>query len=104
MLRAYPIDDLDHARNPPDRSSDGLDFARIMNPSREGDDPVRYSRPHVMLFRRPAPVLVDAARSADLLVVGTRGLGRAREAIQGSVNHACAHRSPVPVAVIPRPE
>jgi nucleotide-binding universal stress UspA family protein len=50
---------------------------------------------------RPAQVLVDAAGSADLLVVGTRGLGRAREAIQGSVSHACAHRSPVPVAIIP---
>jgi nucleotide-binding universal stress UspA family protein len=51
-----------------------------------------------------APVLVDAAGSADLLVVGTRGLGRAREAIQGSVSHACAHRSPVPVAIIPHHE
>jgi nucleotide-binding universal stress UspA family protein len=50
---------------------------------------------------RPAPVLIDAAGSADLLVVGSRGLGRAREAIQGSVSHACAHRSPVPVAIIP---
>jgi nucleotide-binding universal stress UspA family protein len=49
----------------------------------------------------PAQVLVDAAASADLLVVGTRGLGRARGAIQGSVSHACAHRSPVPVAIIP---
>ena len=52
----------------------------------------------------PAQVLVDAAGSADLLVVGTRGLGRAREAIQGSVSHACAHRSPVPVAIIPHQE
>ncbi len=53
---------------------------------------------------RPAQVLVDAAGSADLLVVGTRGLGRAREAIQGSVSHACAHQSPVPVAIIPHHE
>jgi nucleotide-binding universal stress UspA family protein len=53
---------------------------------------------------RPAQVLVDAAESADLLVLGTRGLGRAREAIQGSVSHACAHRSPVPVAIIPHHE
>jgi nucleotide-binding universal stress UspA family protein len=49
---------------------------------------------------RAAQVLIDAARSADLLVVGSRGLGRAREAIHGSVSHACAHRSPVPVAII----
>jgi nucleotide-binding universal stress UspA family protein len=53
---------------------------------------------------RPAEVLIDAAGTADLLVVGTRGLGRAREVIQGSVSHACAHRSPVPVAIIPHHE
>jgi nucleotide-binding universal stress UspA family protein len=52
----------------------------------------------------PAQVLVDAAASADLLVVGPRGLGRTRGAIQGSVSHACAHRSPAPLAIIPHNE
>jgi nucleotide-binding universal stress UspA family protein len=50
---------------------------------------------------RPAPVLIDLAASADLLVVGRRGLGRAQETIHGSVSHVCAHRSPVPVAIVP---
>jgi nucleotide-binding universal stress UspA family protein len=53
---------------------------------------------------RPAPVLLEMAGAADLLVVGTRGLGRAKETIHGSVSHACAHRSPVPVAIIPNSE
>lgn len=53
---------------------------------------------------RPAQLLIDAAASADLLVVGSRGLGRTQEAIHGSVSHACAHRSPVPVAIIPHHE
>jgi nucleotide-binding universal stress UspA family protein len=54
----------------------------------------------VVRGRAPA-VLTELACSADLLVVGRRGLGRAREALHGSVSHACAHRSPVTVAVIP---
>jgi nucleotide-binding universal stress UspA family protein len=52
---------------------------------------------------RPAEVLLDRAEAADLLVVGTRGLGRARELFLGSVSHACVHRCPVAVAVIPEP-
>ena len=51
----------------------------------------------------PARILTSRAASADLLVVGTRGLGRAREAISGSVSHACTHHATVPVAVIPEP-
>jgi nucleotide-binding universal stress UspA family protein len=49
----------------------------------------------------PARVLMARAATADLLVVGTRGLGRARETISGSVSHACTHHADVPVAVIP---
>lgn len=48
----------------------------------------------------PAEVLLERAVGADLLVVGTRGLGRLREVVTGSVTHACAEHSPVPVAII----
>jgi nucleotide-binding universal stress UspA family protein len=47
-------------------------------------------------------VLIDRASHADLLVVGRRGLNRAQEAVLGSVSHACAHHSPVPVTIVPR--
>jgi nucleotide-binding universal stress UspA family protein len=50
---------------------------------------------------RPAKALIELAASADLLVVGRRGLGRAQEALHGSVSHTCAHRSPIPVAIVP---
>lgn len=46
-------------------------------------------------------VLATEAATAELLVVGRRGLGRARETILGSVSHACTHHPRVPVAVIP---
>jgi nucleotide-binding universal stress UspA family protein len=64
-------------------------------------DPVNFDI-KLTVQEGPAPeVLLDLARSADLLAVGTRGLGRARELFLGSTSHQCAHRSPVPVAIIP---
>jgi nucleotide-binding universal stress UspA family protein len=48
-----------------------------------------------------ASVLNHRADAADLLVVGRRGVGRAREVLVGSVGHACIHNSASPVAIIP---
>ncbi len=48
-----------------------------------------------------ADVLVSEARHAFLLVVGSRGHGRVREAMVGSVAQGCIHRAPCPVVVLP---
>jgi nucleotide-binding universal stress UspA family protein len=48
-------------------------------------------------------VLVAQARSADLLVVGSRGLGGFRELLLGSVSQACVHHAHCPVVVVPDP-
>jgi nucleotide-binding universal stress UspA family protein len=48
-----------------------------------------------------ARTLVRLADRTEMLVVGTRGFGRAHEAMSGSVSHACSHRATVPIAVIP---
>jgi nucleotide-binding universal stress UspA family protein len=45
-------------------------------------------------------VLVNCSREADLLVVGTRGRGRAKEALLGSVSHACTHHTHAPLAIV----
>jgi nucleotide-binding universal stress UspA family protein len=45
-------------------------------------------------------VLINRSCDADLLVVGTRGLNRAKEALLGSVSHACTHHTHAPIAVI----
>jgi nucleotide-binding universal stress UspA family protein len=49
------------------------------------------------------PVLVEAAQDADLLVVGTRGLGAVGRLVLGSVSHYCLHHAHCPVVVIPQP-
>ena len=49
----------------------------------------------------PATALVEAARDAELLVVGTRGHGAVHELVLGSVSHECARKASCPVVVLP---
>ena len=48
----------------------------------------------------PSQVLIDAAKDAEMLVVGSRGLGAFRELVLGSVSQRCAHHAPCPVVVV----
>ena len=48
----------------------------------------------------PAQVLVEASRSADLLVVGSRGHGAFVGMFLGSVSNHCVHHAKCPVLVI----
>jgi len=47
-----------------------------------------------------AHVLLDASKDADLLVIGSRGLGGFRELLLGSVSQQCAHHSTCPVVIV----
>jgi nucleotide-binding universal stress UspA family protein len=49
------------------------------------------------------PALVDAARTAALLVVGTGRKDPLSRAFLGSVSEFCARHSPVPLVVVPVP-
>ncbi len=54
-----------------------------------------------------AEVLVDRSAQADLLVVGSRGLGGLKGMVLGSVGHHCAAHAHCPVVIVhgaPRPE
>lgn len=53
----------------------------------------------------PVAALSEAARAADLVVVGSRGLGGFSSAVLGSVGHGVLHHASCPVAVVrPRGE
>jgi nucleotide-binding universal stress UspA family protein len=49
----------------------------------------------------PSHVLLEEAGDADLLVVGSRGLGGFRGLLLGSVSQQCAHHAPCPLVVVP---
>jgi nucleotide-binding universal stress UspA family protein len=58
-------------------------------------------RVHARVVRgNAAPVLVDAARNADLLVVGTRGRGEFAELVLGSVSERCVRHAGCPVVIV----
>jgi nucleotide-binding universal stress UspA family protein len=44
--------------------------------------------------------LMHSAQGADMLVVGSRGLGGFGELLLGSVSQQCAHHAPCPVVIV----
>ncbi len=68
-------------------------------------EPVRASHPgldiHTTVIEgHPAPVLVEASRGADLLVVGSRGRGQFAGMLLGSVSEHCVSSAHCPVLVL----
>jgi nucleotide-binding universal stress UspA family protein len=58
-------------------------------------------RVHTRVIRGDAaPVLVEVARDADLLVVGSRGRNEFAELLLGSVSDHCARRADCPVVIV----
>jgi nucleotide-binding universal stress UspA family protein len=70
-----------------------------------GDLPEDLRLELVVREGQPARVLLDEARDADVLVVGSRGLGGFRGLLLGSVGQQCAHHAACPVVIVrPRRE
>ena len=52
----------------------------------------------------PAKVLIEQARDAALLVVGSRGRGAAASLLLGSVSQKLSHHAPCPLVIVPTPD
>lgn len=50
--------------------------------------------------QQASAALVDAARDADLLVVGSRGAGGFSGLLLGSISQQCAHHAPCPIVIV----
>ncbi|MFJ6934431.1 universal stress protein [Streptomyces sp. NPDC101132] len=53
-----------------------------------------------LVHGHPVEVLVDAAKGADMLVVGSRGRGGFRRTLLGSVSQQVALHAPCPVTIV----
>ena len=58
----------------------------------------------IVFDRDPSAVLTDRSSKADLLVVGSRGLGEFAGLLVGSVSLRCVTHSRCPVVVVPPPD
>jgi nucleotide-binding universal stress UspA family protein len=65
-----------------------------------GGDPKDAAVSMHVVHGSPVRVLLDAAKDADLLVVGSRGRGGFTGLLLGSVSHECARRAACPVVVV----
>jgi nucleotide-binding universal stress UspA family protein len=87
--------EIDQAQRAADES---LDYAR-----READTGLAEHVPvaRTVVWGEPAQTLCARAREADLLVVGSRGRGRFKGLVLGSVSQQCVREAAVPVVVVP---
>jgi nucleotide-binding universal stress UspA family protein len=72
-----------------------MDEARELEPQLDLTSSVAHGQ--------PAATLLEAAGDADLLVVGSRGLGGFSRLLLGSVSEQLAHHAPCPVTIIRAP-
>ena len=88
-------------------SVDQTDYEKIARAAVEktmaeaGADDAGVSVTTVIREGNAADVLIAEARVADLLVVGSRGLGGFKGLLLGSVSQQCAHHATCPVAIVP---
>lgn len=90
-----PVDDTDYSE---------LAAKTLAEAVGEVNPPPGAAIRQVVVQGNAAQVLLDAARDADLLVVGNRGHGGFADALIGSVSVRCLHHVTCPVVVVRTPK
>lgn len=90
---------------PPTSGDEAVLESQARNALMQAVEEVAGPRPPVEVradarYGTPAGVLLDAARGASLLVVGSRGLGGFSGLLLGSVAQHCAQHATCPVVVV----
>ncbi|MFG3227205.1 universal stress protein [Kitasatospora sp. NPDC048194] len=73
-------------------------FADGLRAALDGEQPVEVRQ--AMVMGDPSDVLLDAARGAEVLVVGSDGRGGFTRALLGSVSTRCAQHAGCPVVIV----
>ncbi len=92
----------------PATGMDGVDYSELAAKAlseavAEVSPPASVHIRQLVVDGNAAQVLLDAARGADLLVVGNRGHGGFTDALIGSVSSRCVRHAHCPVVVVHTP-
>lgn len=86
---------------PPPLDAIRADAEARMSRALESCDLAEIDHEATIAERDAASLLCATAEDADLLVVGSRGLGGFKGLLLGSVSARCANEAPCPVAIVP---
>jgi nucleotide-binding universal stress UspA family protein len=75
----------------------------VLDRAIESEDTSGIEVTRLLVCDTAARALIETAKGADLLVVGTRGRGGFSGLLLGSVSQAVTHHAPCPVVVVPPP-
>lgn len=86
---------------PPEVATDMKDAAEDIAKLAESKVPAGIEYEIMMREGQPQDVLVEESKGAEVLVVGSRGLGAFSRLVLGSVSEHVSHHATCPVVVVP---